>query len=132
MYITINYYKLYIIMKIKITFITRFLCVVFTILGVGIFFTSLVLLYVFLSDLEMTDKYKLVRLSKNNFFSICKYTSCDDYIEYKKFIFNFGLILLFWLQHIIMANSTFKNVMNSFCSYGVYERGLYVISKIII
>lgn len=100
----------------------RILCVVFTILGFLFFFLAFMLFLIFLIDIEYTDRYNLPRLSYNPFINNQK-----EYLLYR-FLIDSWLIFLFWVQHLALSNNSFKNLMNNFINYSVFERGLFTFS----
>jgi hypothetical protein len=120
-------------MKVKVTPTNRLVCAVLTVTGTILFLTSFMFFHIFLLDIEFSDKLGLPRSSKNTFFDICNHVSCEKYGSVNLRIeVNLLLIISFWIQHIIMANQFFKAFMTKISNYPVYERGLYVISKIYI
>jgi hypothetical protein len=104
---------------LNINKLDRILCVVLTIFGFVFFFVAFGLFLVFLIDSEYTDKYNLPRLGHNPYVNYEK-----ESLQYK-LLMNCGFILLFWLQHLILSNDTFKSLMSTFTNYRVYERGVF-------
>ena len=114
-------------MKLKITWANRILCVFFTISGAALLLVIFNFMFYFIRDKGDFDNYPLTRLSYNKFLNICEYVNCEGKLNENiiKAIFNISLMFVFWIHHIIFANNNFKKMMNSFSSYGVYERGFY-------
>ncbi len=122
-------------MKVKVTFFSKYLCAFFTISGFILSNILQVLLILFLMDLEFTDQWKIPRISKNVFFSLCDKIECKGTYTFEvevtlKILFNLFLMSLFWIQHILFANSNVKDYLSSISSFGIYERGLFVFSNI--
>jgi hypothetical protein len=111
-------------MKYLVTRTSRFLTCFFTITGVIGFLFSLPLFYYFLFDRDLLDKYKVPRVNNNDYFDLSTLKIKDNTLN--RIIFNTFLALLFWLQHIIMANPYFKSFLGKISQYQTYERGLYL------
>lgn len=120
-------------MKVNVTFGGRFFCTIFTVLGSILFPIIFTLLLVFIMDLQIFDDYYLPRVSKNRIFNFFQ-TLNGNYSKAAKILikslWNIGLINLFWLQHIVMANKNFKSFMSKYSNYYVFERALFIISRL--
>lgn len=115
-------------MKVQANFLSKFLCVVFTISGTVLFLVTFALLNIFLMDLEVFDQFNIPRISHNPFLNICNLDSLSKLpCTQSKVVLNLLLICLFWLQHIVLANKRIKEMLGG--SYYIYERGLYTLSK---
>jgi hypothetical protein len=117
--------------QIKVSHASRLITLILTPLGTILFLIGFCLFSNFLMDLDLTDHLNLPRVSRNPNFNICSKIDCKTYGTIPtKVVFNAGLVVFFWIHHIIMANATVKNIVRSIIpTFGIYERCIYIISK---
>lgn len=120
----------------KVSLISKLLCILFTIPGALLFLGFAGLLNIFIFEIDVNNYFPIPTISKNNYFSLDDYEIFNLMTRKNTFLknafkanFNILMIVLFWIQHIVLSNKNFKNFMEKYFHYHAFERGLYTLSK---
>ena len=119
---------------------SRSLSLIFTIPGAFLFlvFDILLIIFIFEINLSQYSKIHIPNISTNNNFEIFKQYFFKDFKYSKsisliiKIVFNFSLLFVFWVFHIIMSNRNFKIFMEKIFFYQSVERGLFTLCNFFI